>query len=235
MSEPMETNTDRVSEGNLSAACPSSASTAAERPNDGTPASPAPAGPPAQPAVPGPTGAGRTPGAHPAAQAGQFLTFALGQEEYGVEILKIQEIKGFSSVTPLPNAPHYVRGVMNLRGTIVPIVDLRKKFGLPEVDYTQFTVIVVVQVRGQTMGFIVDAVSDVLTVAGKDIQPTPDLHGQVDTSFLRGLAAVKDLAGTGGQAKAGQRLIILLDIDKVLTTAETIAATQALAAAASQN
>jgi purine-binding chemotaxis protein CheW len=138
----------------------------------------------------------------------QFLTFALGTEEYGVEILKIQEIKGFSSVTPLPNAPAYVKGVLNLRGTIVPIVDLRKKFHLPEVELTQFTVIVVVQVLGKTLGFVVDAVSDVLTVTGDAIQPTPDLHGQVDTSFLNGLA------------QTGEKLVILLDIDKVLTTAE---------------
>ena len=144
----------------------------------------------------------------------QFLTFALGQEEYGVEILKIQEIKGFSAITPLPNAPAYVKGVLNLRGTIVPIVDLRKKFGLPAVEYTKFTVIVVVQVQGQTMGFIVDAVSDVLTVAATDIQPTPDLHGQVDTTSLTGLA------------KAGEKLVILLDIDKVLTAAETVAAAE---------
>jgi len=150
----------------------------------------------------------------------QFLTFALGQEEYGVEILKIQEIKGFSAITPLPNAPAYVRGVLNLRGTIVPIIDLRKKFGMPEEAYTKFTVIVVVQVQGKIMGFIVDAVSDVLTVTGGDIQPTPDLHGQVDTSFLNGLA------------KAGEKLVILLDIDKVLTAGETAAASQAAVDAA---
>ena len=138
----------------------------------------------------------------------QFLTFALGQEEYGVEILKIQEIKGFSAITPLPNTPAHVKGVLNLRGTIVPIVDLRRKFGLPEESYTKFTVIVVVQVRGQILGFIVDAVSDVLTVTGADIQPTPDLHGQVDTACLTGLA------------RAGEKLVILLDIDKVLTIAE---------------
>ena len=156
-----------------------------------------------------------TPGS--AAATHQFLTFALGQEEYGVEILKIQEIKGFSAITPLPNAPAYVKGVLNLRGTIVPIVDLRKKFGMPEEAYTTFTVIVVVRVQGQVMGFIVDAVSDVLTVTGADIQPTPDLQGQVDTSFLTGLA------------KAGEKLVILLDIDKVLTTAERVAAIQVAA------
>ncbi len=144
----------------------------------------------------------------------QFLTFALGQEEYGVEILKIQEIKGFSAITPLPNTPPHVKGVLNLRGTIVPIVDLRKKFRLPEVAYDQFTVIVVVQVQGKTLGFIVDAVRDVLTVTGQDIQPTPDLAGQVDTACLNGLA------------KAGEKLVILLDIDQVLTAAEVQAAAE---------
>ena len=147
----------------------------------------------------------------------QFLTFALGSEEYGVEILKIQEIKGFSAVTPLPNAPSYVRGVLNLRGTIVPIVDLRQKFGMPAEAYTKFTVIVVVQVQGKTLGFVVDAVSDVLTVTADSIQPTPDLHGQVDTTFLTGLAPT------------GDKLVILLDIDKVLTAGEAIAAAQAAA------
>ena len=153
----------------------------------------------------------------------QFLTFALGQEEYGVEILKIQEIKGFSAITPLPNAPPFLKGVLNLRGTIVPIVDLRKKFGMDEETYTKFTVIVVVQVRGQIMGFIVDAVSDVLSVSGSDIQPTPDLHGQVDTAFLTGLA------------KAGEKLVLLLDIDKILTATDVGSAAQAAAAAAGTN
>ncbi len=147
----------------------------------------------------------------------QFLTFALRQEEYGVAILKIQEIKGFAAITPLPNAPVCVKGVLNLRGTIVPIVDLRKKFGMPEEVYTNYTVIVVVQVQGQVMGFIVDAVSDVLTVSGTDIQPAPDLPGRVDTSFVDGLA------------KAGEKLVIILDIDKVLTAGDVLAATQAVA------
>lgn len=158
-----------------------------------------------------------------ASETHQFLTFALGQEEYGVEILKIQEIKGFSTITPLPNAPSFIKGVLNLRGTIVPIIDLRKKFSLPEVGYTKFTVIVVVQVQGKTMGFVVDAVSDVLNVAGADIQPTPDLYGQVDTSFINGLA------------RTGEKLVILLDIEKVLTAAEAAGVAQAAVEAASMN
>jgi purine-binding chemotaxis protein CheW len=141
----------------------------------------------------------------------QYLTFTLGQEEYGVEILKIQEIKGYSAVTPLPNAPTF---------------DLRKKFNLPEAEYTPFTVIVVVQVQGKTLGFVVDAVSDVLTVAGEAIRPTPDLHGQLDTRFLTGLAP------TGEE---GQKLVILLDIDKVLTASEAATAASAAVEAAMVN
>lgn len=146
----------------------------------------------------------------------QLLTFTLGQEEYGVDILKIQEIKGLSAITPLPNAPTWIKGVLNLRGTMVPVVDLRKKFGLPEVAYDKFTVIVVVQVQEQIMGFIVDAVSDVVNVAGSGIEPIPDLHGQVDTTFLDGLA------------KAGEKLVILLDIEKVLTAAKATEVAQAV-------
>ena len=156
---------------------------------------------------------------HPAAPTGgapaQFLTFTLGQEEYGVEILKIQEIKGYTAVTPLPNAPPHVKGVINLRGTIVPIVDLRAKFALAAVECTKYTVIVVVQVGGQTVGFIVDAVSDVLTVAAGAIQPTPDCHGQVDTTYLTGLT------------QASEKLVVLLDIDKVLGEAAAKAAVEA--------
>lgn len=164
----------------------------------------------------------------------QFLTFALGQEQFGVEILNIQEIKGLSAITPLPNAPVCIKGVLNLRGTIVPIIDLRTTFGLPDVELTKCTVIVVVQVQGhpagggsvgqkRTMGFIVDAVSDVLNVAGDDVQPTPEFHGQVDTSCINGLA------------KAGEKLVILLDIEKVLTTADAATATQSTVEAASMN
>jgi purine-binding chemotaxis protein CheW len=134
-----------------------------------------------------------------------------------VEILKIQEIKGYSAITPLPNAPLHVKGVLNLRGTIIPIVDLRQKFHLPAVAYDQFTVIVVVQVQGKILGFIVDAVSDVLSVTEADIQPTPDLHGQVDTACLNGLAQSRD------------KLVILLDIEKVLTSGDVVAAAEAAA------
>ncbi len=134
----------------------------------------------------------------------QYLTFTLGQEEYGVEILKVQEIKGYSAVTPIPNTPPYVRGVMNLRGTIIPVVDLRSKLAMAEAEYNQFTVIVVVKVGSKTMGLVVDAVSDVLNIPKADIQEAPDFGAQVDAGFISGMA------------KAGDKLIVLLDIDKVL-------------------
>ena len=134
----------------------------------------------------------------------QYLTFALGAEEYGVEILKVQEIKGYSAITPIPNTPSYVKGVMNLRGSIIPIVDLRAKLSMPETAYNQFTVIIVVRVGAKTVGVVVDAVSDVLNIPLKDIQPTPDFGSQVYARFISGLA------------KAGERLVVLLDIEKVL-------------------
>ena len=134
----------------------------------------------------------------------QYLTFALGGEEYGVEILKVQEIRGYSPITPIPNTPPHVMGVMNLRGAIVPVVDLRRTLGMPAAEYTAFTVIVVVTVGTRAMGVIVDAVSDVLDVARADTQPTPDFGTQVDARFVQGLA------------RTGGKLVILLDIDRVL-------------------
>jgi purine-binding chemotaxis protein CheW len=146
-----------------------------------------------------------------ATDGSQFLTFRLGQEEYGVEILKVQEIKGYSAITPVPNTPAYLKGVMNLRGTIVPVVDLRAKFAMAEAEYNQFTVIIVLTVGTKVMGLIVDAVSDVLNIPKKDIQPTPDFGAQVDAEFISGMA------------KAGEKLVVLLDIDRVLGGAELAA------------
>jgi len=139
-----------------------------------------------------------------ATDGSQYLTFTLGAEEYGFEILKVQEIKGYSAITPIPNTPNYVKGVMNLRGSIIPIVDLRAKLAMAEAAYNQFTVIIVVRVGTKTVGVVVDAVSDVLNIPLKDIQPTPDFGSQVDARFISGLA------------KAGERLVVLLDIEKVL-------------------
>ena len=137
-------------------------------------------------------------------EGGQYLTFTLGHEEYGVEILRVQEIKGYSAVTPIPNTPAYVRGVMNLRGAIIPVMDLRMKFGMPEAEYTPFTVIIVVTVGAKTMGVIVDSVSDVLIIGKGDVQPTPDFGGTVDAGFIHGIA------------RAGEKLVALLDLDRAL-------------------
>ncbi|MBI4562945.1 MAG: purine-binding chemotaxis protein CheW [Candidatus Rokubacteria bacterium] len=139
-----------------------------------------------------------------ATDGSQFLTFTLGQEEYGVEILKVQEIKGYSAVTPIPNTPSYIRGVMNLRGTVIPVVDLRGKLAMAEAEYNQFTVIIVVKVGTRVMGVVVDAVSDVLNIPKTDILATPDFGAEVDIRFISGMA------------KAGERLVVLLDIEKVL-------------------
>ncbi len=135
--------------------------------------------------------------------ASQFLTFTLDDQDFGIEILRVQEIKNFTKVTPIPNTPDCIKGVMNLRGTIVPIVDLRKKFNMPSTEYSQFTVIIVVNVGDKIMGLIVDAVSDVLNVEGDAIEGAPDL-GTIDTSFIKGLA------------KSGDRLVTLLDIERLL-------------------
>ncbi len=144
-----------------------------------------------------------------ATDGSQYLTFTLGQEEYGVEILKVQEIRGYSAVTPIPNTPGYIKGVMNLRGTIIPVVDLRAKLGLAEAEYNQFTVIIVVMVGTKVMGLIVDSVSDVLNIPKADIQAAPDFGSDVEARFIQGMA------------KAGEKLVVLLDIDKVLNETNT--------------
>jgi purine-binding chemotaxis protein CheW len=139
-----------------------------------------------------------------ATDGSQYLTFQLGEEEYGIEILKVQEIKGYTPVTPIPNTPPCLKGVMNLRGTIVPVVDLRAKFAMAEAAYNKFTVIIVVKVGTKVMGLIVDAVSDVLNIPKGDIQATPDFGSQVDARFINGMAT------------QAEKLVALLDIDLVL-------------------
>ena len=134
----------------------------------------------------------------------QFLTFTLQDEEFGIEILRVQEIKGISRITPIPNMPGYIRGVMNLRGTVVPIIDLRAKFLMPEAEYNQFTVIIVVTIGDKVVGLVVDAVSDVLNVAEDHIESAPNLGDDADTSFMTGIA------------KSGERLVTLLNMDKLV-------------------
>jgi purine-binding chemotaxis protein CheW len=138
----------------------------------------------------------------------QFLTFQLGEELYGVDILRVQEIKGYTTVTKIPNTPSHIKGVLNLRGTIVPIIELRTKFGMPTIEYTMFTVIVVVVVQEKVMGLIVDAVSDVLDIAKSDIQPPPKFGAKIDVSFLNGIG------------KSGDKLIALLNMDQLLSDGE---------------
>jgi purine-binding chemotaxis protein CheW len=144
----------------------------------------------------------------------QYLTFTLGCEEYGIEILRVQEIKGYSAVMPIPNMPPWIKGVMNLRGTVIPVVDLRAKFGMPETEYTRFTVVIVVKVGERVVGLVVDGVSDVLNVPTSDLVPAPDMGAGVDTSFLTGMA------------KSTDRLIALLAIERVvgMTEIEMVAA-----------
>jgi len=142
------------------------------------------------------------------AEGNQFLTFTLGAEEYGIEILKVQEIKGYSAITHIPNAPPHVKGVMNLRGTVVPVVDLRAKFSMEPVEYTKFTVIIVVMVGQKIAGLVVDAVSDVLNIAAADVRPAPDFGARCDTRFISGVVSI------------GDKLAVLLDINKLLCEEE---------------
>lgn len=138
----------------------------------------------------------------------QYLTFMLGEEEFGVDILRVQEIKGWEQATAIPNTPEYIRGVMNLRGTVVPIIDLRRRFELESAEYTATTVVIVLKVEGEhstrTMGFVVDAVSDVYNVAADQLQPAPDFGSRVNTQFIRGLAVVEE------------KMVILLDFDRLI-------------------
>jgi len=138
----------------------------------------------------------------------QFLTFTLGDEEYGVDILRVQEIREWEPVSRIPNVPSYEKGVINLRGAIVPIIDLRDRFGLPVTAYTPLTVVIVLQLRQEdrqpVVGFVVDQVSDVVDIATEIMSPPPEFGVGVNTRFLRGLATV------------GQRMIMLLEIDRVL-------------------
>ena len=157
--------------------------------------------------------AGAAEGTHVGAEQGeQFLTFRLADETYGVDILRVNEIRGWSSATRLPNTPDYVKGVINLRGVIVPILDLRSRFNLEEVEYTPTTVVIVLTVESEsgqrTVGLVVDGVSDVVSVPTEEIQAAPDFGATVDIEFIRGLAPVNN------------QMVMLLDIDRLLTTDE---------------
>jgi len=142
-----------------------------------------------------------------ASLAGQYLAFWLGDEEYAVDILSVREIIGLPAVTRVPRTPPYVKGVINLRGQVVPVVDLRQRFGLPVVAPTAETCIIVIDHDAQLRGFLVDRVSEVLTITDAEITPAPDFGGTIDATFIRGIG------------KAGQRVRILLAIEEVFTAA----------------
>jgi purine-binding chemotaxis protein CheW len=138
----------------------------------------------------------------------EFLSFTLGQEEYGIDIQKVQELRGYDAVTRIANVPEHIKGVVNLRGIIVPIVDMRIKFNLGTPTYDQFTVVIVLNLASRVMGMVVDSVSDVITLTAEQIKPAPELGSVLDTDYLIGLGTLE------------QRMLILVDIDRLMTSAE---------------
>jgi purine-binding chemotaxis protein CheW len=141
-----------------------------------------------------------------AGQLREFLSFRLGAEEYGIEILKVQEIRGWEQPTAIANTPAFIKGVINLRGIIVPIVDLRLKFNLGEAKYDEFTVVIILSVAKRVVGAVVDAVSDVLSLAPAQIKPAPEFSAALETQFITGLGTIEE------------RMLILLDIEKLMTS-----------------
>lgn len=133
----------------------------------------------------------------------QYLTFRLNDQDYGIQILEVQEIKGWTAVTPIPNSPKFIKGVLNLRGTIVPIIDLRLRFNMDEKDYDQFTVIIVVNICNKLSGLVVDSVSDVMNASAEQHCEAPEFQGQINRKFIEGLV------------QFDEKLLILLDIDKL--------------------
>ncbi|HEY8606438.1 MAG TPA: chemotaxis protein CheW [Noviherbaspirillum sp.] len=141
--------------------------------------------------------------------AGQeYLAFTLGKEEYGIDILKVQEIRGYETVTRIANAPDFIKGVVNLRGIIVPIVDMRIKFKLGEPTYDQFTVVIILNIGGRVVGMVVDSVSDVITLSPEQIKPAPEMGTALNTDYLIGLGTIE------------QRMLILVDIDRLMSSTE---------------
>jgi purine-binding chemotaxis protein CheW len=158
-------------------------------------------------------------GAVAEAEGREFLTFRLGAEEYGIDILKVQEIRGWEVPTAIAGTPEFIKGVINLRGTIVPIVDLRLKFGLAKVNYDEFTVVIILSFARRVVGIVVDAVSDVITLAPQQIQPAPEFGAALDTRFITGIGTVEE------------RMLILADIERLMTSRDMQLVDQAAAAA----
>lgn len=158
-------------------------------------------------------GAAAAPAAGKAPTGGEFLTFRLGDEEYGIDILRVQEIRSYEQPTRIANAPSFIKGVVNLRGVIVPIIDLRLKLGCEKVEYNGFTVVVVLNVRGRVVGAVVDSVSDVLELGREQIKPAPEMNSSIDASFITGIGTIKS-----GDDK--ERMLILMDIEGLMSSAE---------------
>jgi purine-binding chemotaxis protein CheW len=146
--------------------------------------------------------------AAPDPHGGEFLTFRLGAEEYGIAILRVQEIRSYEPPTRIANAPAFIKGVVNLRGVIVPIVDLRLKLGCDSAEYNAFTVVIVLNVRGRVVGAVVDSVSDVLELTAEQVKPAPGMNASVDVSFITGIGSVSD------------RMLILMDIEALMSSAD---------------
>ena len=143
-----------------------------------------------------------------AAKALEFLAFTLGEEEYGIDIQKVQELRGYDTVTLIANAPKHIKGVVNLRGIIVPIIDMRIKFNLGTPTYDQFTVVIILNIASRVMGMVVDSVSDVITLSAEQVKPAPEMGSVLDTDYLIGLGTLDE------------RMLILVDIDKLMSSAE---------------
>ena len=153
----------------------------------------------------------RASGAAAAADAGserEYLTFRLGNEEYGIDILKVQEIRGYDAVTAIANAPAFIKGVINLRGIIVPIVDLRIKFGVGSAHYDQFTVVIILNIGKRVVGVVVDSVSDVLTLTSQQVKAAPEFATTLNTEYITGLGTVDE------------RMLILVDIERLMSSAD---------------
>jgi len=144
--------------------------------------------------------------------AREYLSFKLGAEEYGIDILRVQEIRGYEPPTRIANSPHFIKGVVNLRGVIVPIVDMRMRFNLPDVQYNSFTVVIILNIAGRTVGMVVDSVSDVLELGSGQIKPAPEFNGAIDATYITGL-------GTLRQGEV-ERMLILMDIERMMSSSE---------------
>ena len=140
--------------------------------------------------------------------AQEFLTFRLGNEEYGIEILKVQEIRGYDTITQIANSPEFIKGVVNLRGIIVPIIDMRIKFNLGEATYDRFTVVIILNLSGRVVGMVVDGVSDVIGLDAEQVRPTPEFGSVLNTEYIMGLGTVDE------------RMLILLDIEKLMSSTD---------------